>query len=109
MDRVPIGVLSKALLRFCLPLRPVHRRPAPYRDLTRRRCSGSYVSMHKEVTSATTAKDDIDSVWAKYTGGEQRDGKPIGFARYVRARSRQVHDRIFDGVPSVLKAELWRG
>ncbi|PKN36256.1 MAG: hypothetical protein CVU63_17175 [Deltaproteobacteria bacterium HGW-Deltaproteobacteria-20] len=64
-----------------------------------------YVSMHKEVTSATTAKDDIDSVWAKYTGGEQRDGKPIGFARYVRARSRQVHDRIFDGV---LAVRCWR-
>ncbi len=64
-----------------------------------------YVSMHKEVTSATTAKDDIDSVWAKYTGGEQRDGKPIGFARYVRDRSRLVHDRIFDGV---LAVRCWR-
>lgn len=64
-----------------------------------------YVSMHKEATSATVAKNDVDSVWAKYTGGEPRDGKPVGLARYVRARSEQVHDRIYDGI---LAVRCWR-
>lgn len=64
-----------------------------------------YLSMYKEATSATTAKDDVDSVWAKYTGGEQRDGKPLGLARYVRPRSQEVHDRTFDGV---LAVRCWR-
>jgi hypothetical protein len=64
-----------------------------------------YISMHKEVISATHAKDDIDSTWAKYGGGEQREGEPVALARYVRPRSRQVHDRVFDGI---LAARCWR-
>ncbi len=64
-----------------------------------------YTSMHKEVISATLAKDDIDSTWAKYGGGEQRDGEPLALARYVRARSQQVHDRVFDGI---LAVRCWR-
>lgn len=64
-----------------------------------------YISMHKEVISATIAKDDIDSTWAKYAGGEQRDGEPLALARYVRVRSQQVHDRVFDGI---LAVRCWR-
>jgi hypothetical protein len=64
-----------------------------------------YISTYKEATSATTAKHDVDSTWAMYTGGEQRDGKPVGLARYVRARSEQVHNRVFDGI---LAVRCWR-
>jgi hypothetical protein len=63
-----------------------------------------YVSIYKEATSAAQTPVDVDSMWAKYTGGEQRSGG-IGFSRYVRARSAETHERIWDGL---LAVRCWR-
>jgi hypothetical protein len=63
-----------------------------------------YISSYKEATSATEAAKDVDSCWAKYTGGETREGE-IGLSRYVRLRSAQVHDRIWD---ALLAVRCWR-
>lgn len=63
-----------------------------------------YLSPYKEARTCTTAVADCDSSFAYYTGGDERtEGK--GFARYVRARSRQTHDAIFDGI---LAVRCWR-
>lgn len=64
-----------------------------------------YVSIFKEATSAASAAKDCDSMWAKYTGGTQRDEQPAGLGRYVLARSRTTHDRVLDGL---LAVRCWR-
>jgi hypothetical protein len=63
-----------------------------------------YISAFKEATSSADAAVDTDSMWAKYTGGEPRTGG-LGLARYVRARSLETHDRIWDGL---LAVRCWR-
>jgi hypothetical protein len=63
-----------------------------------------YLSPYKEARTCTTAAVDCDSSYAYYTGGDPRsDGK--GFARYVKARSQQTHDAIWDGI---LAVRCWR-
>ncbi len=63
-----------------------------------------YLSPFKEARTCTNAVADCDSSYAYYTGGDPRsDGK--GFARYVRARSKQTHDAIWDGI---LAVRCWR-
>lgn len=64
-----------------------------------------YVSVFKEATTAASAAKDCDSMWAKYTGGTQRDETPAGLGRYVLARSRTAHDRVIDGL---LAVRCWR-
>jgi hypothetical protein len=63
-----------------------------------------YVSIYKEATSAADKAVDVDSMWAKYTGGEPREAG-IGLSAYVEARSGQAHDRIWDGL---LAVRCWR-
>lgn len=63
-----------------------------------------YVSVHKEATTCTVTVADCDSHYAYYTGGEDRSGG-LGFARYVRERSVEVHDRVWDGI---LAVRCWR-
>jgi hypothetical protein len=63
-----------------------------------------YLSIFKEATTAAANAVDTDSMWAKYTGGEPREGG-IGFSGYVRARSLQAHDRVWDGL---LAVRCWR-
>lgn len=63
-----------------------------------------YVSIHKEATTAAQVAVDVDSMWAKYTGGEPRESA-LGFSRYVKPRSQQAHDRIWDGL---LAVRCWR-
>jgi len=43
-------------------------------------------------------------MWAKYTGGEDREGG-LGLARYIKPRSQMAHDRIWDGL---LAVRCWR-
>ena len=63
-----------------------------------------YISPFKEARTCTNAVADCDSSYAYYTGGEARSaGK--GFARYVRTRSLQTHDAIWDGL---LAVRCWR-
>lgn len=63
-----------------------------------------YMSIYKEATTAAQVSVDVDSMWAKYTGGEPRE-KGIGLSAYVKARSPQAHDRIWDGL---LAVRCWR-
>ncbi|MBI4955002.1 MAG: hypothetical protein HY908_23465 [Myxococcales bacterium] len=63
-----------------------------------------YVSVYKEATTGATTPVDVDSMWAYYTGGEPRSGG-VGLSRYVRARSLEAHDRIWDGL---LAVRCWR-
>jgi hypothetical protein len=63
-----------------------------------------YVSIYKEATSAAQNSVDVDSMWAKYTGGEPREGG-IGLSAYVKPRSQEAHDRIWDGL---LAVRCWR-
>jgi hypothetical protein len=63
-----------------------------------------YLSVYKEAATAAVNPLDVDSMWAKYTGGEARNN-PIGLARYVQARSQETHDRIWDGL---LAVRCWR-
>ncbi len=63
-----------------------------------------YASIYKEATSAAQNAVDVDSMWAKYTGGEPRESA-LGFSRYVKPRSQQAHDRIWDGL---LAVRCWR-
>jgi hypothetical protein len=63
-----------------------------------------YVSTHKEAMTCASAPKDCDSSYAYYTGGEQRGGG-LGLSRYVRVRSPQAHDRIWDGI---LAVRCWR-
>ena len=65
----------------------------------------SYVSIYKEIeTCGTEDKEDCDSATGYYGGVQTRDN-PIGFGSYVRARSPQAHDRVWDGL---LAARCWR-
>lgn len=63
-----------------------------------------YISSFKEATTCAVAAQDCDSMWAKYTGGEDREGG-LGLARYVKPRSQMAHDRIWDGL---LAVRCWR-
>ncbi|MBI4954172.1 MAG: hypothetical protein HY908_19265 [Myxococcales bacterium] len=63
-----------------------------------------YVSIYKEATTAADKAADVDSMWAKYTGGEPRESA-FGLSRFVLARSREAHDRIWDGL---LAVRCWR-
>ena len=63
-----------------------------------------YLSIYKEATSAAQNAPDVDSMWAKYTGGEPRESG-IGLSRYVKPRSQEAHDRIWDGL---LAVRCWR-
>lgn len=63
-----------------------------------------YISSYKEATTAASSAGDVDSSWAKYTGGEPR-ASGIGLSRYVRARSLEAHDRIWD---ALLAVRCWR-
>ncbi len=63
-----------------------------------------YMSTYKEATSAAQNALDVDSMWAKYTGGEPRESS-LGLSRYVKARSQEAHDRIWDGL---LAVRCWR-
>jgi hypothetical protein len=63
-----------------------------------------YVSSHKESTTCAEVPKDCDSGFAYYTGGETREGG-LGLSRYVRQRSPQAHDRIWDGI---LAVRCWR-
>lgn len=63
-----------------------------------------YVSIFKEATTAAQNAVDVDSMWAKYTGGEPRESA-LGLSRYVKPRSQQAHDRIWDGL---LAVRCWR-
>lgn len=63
-----------------------------------------YISPFKEARTCTNTVNDCDSSYAYYTGDAPRsDGR--GFARYVRARSKQTHDAIWDGI---LAVRCWR-
>lgn len=64
-----------------------------------------YLSPYKEARTCTTKVDDCDSSYAYYTGGDPREGDGKGFARYVKARSRQTHDAIWNGI---LAVRCWR-
>jgi hypothetical protein len=65
-----------------------------------------YFSIFKEATSAKDAAKDVDSMWAKYSGGNARDAAThVGLARYVRALSPEAHERIYDGL---LAVRCWR-
>ena len=63
-----------------------------------------YVSAFKEATTCADAPKDCDSSYAYYTGGEAREGG-LGLSRYVRERSPQAHDRVWDGI---LATRCWR-
>jgi hypothetical protein len=63
-----------------------------------------YASIYKEATSAFLNPPDVDSMWAKYTGGEPR-ASALGLSRYIRPRSLEAHDRIWDGL---LAVRCWR-
>jgi hypothetical protein len=63
-----------------------------------------YVSIYKEATTAAQNAVDVDSMWAKYTGGEPREGG-IGLSGYIKPRSQEAHDRIWDGL---LAVRCWR-
>jgi hypothetical protein len=65
-----------------------------------------YFSIFKEATSARDAAKDVDSMWAKYSGGIAREAAThVGLARYVRALSPETHERIYDGL---LAVRCWR-
>ena len=65
-----------------------------------------FVSPYKETRTCATAQADCDSGWAYYTGGDDdRTLEGRGFARYVRARSKQAHDAIWNGL---LAVRCWR-
>lgn len=63
-----------------------------------------YLSIYKEAFTCTAAGKDCDSMWAKYTGGDQVDGG-IGFSARVKPVSQSTHERIFD---AVLGVRCWR-
>jgi hypothetical protein len=64
-----------------------------------------YLSPFKEARTCTTTVNDCDSSFAYYTGGDARDAEGKGFARYVKARSAQTHDAIWNGI---LAVRCWR-
>ncbi len=63
-----------------------------------------YLSIYKEAFTCTAAGNDCDSMWAKYTGGEQVGGG-IGFSARVERASPSTHGRIFD---AILAVRCWR-
>lgn len=64
-----------------------------------------YIAVFKEIeTCGTGDKKDCDSSTGYY-GGAQTRANPIGFASYVKARSSQAHDRVWDGL---LAVRCWR-
>ena len=64
-----------------------------------------YVSLNKEIeTCGSEKKEDCDSVTAYYSGSQVREN-PTGFGAYVKARSPQAHDRVWDGL---LAMRCWR-
>lgn len=64
-----------------------------------------YVSVHKEAVTCSAKDVDCDSSYAYYTGGSKRADEGLGLSRYVKARSTQAHDRIWDGI---LAVRCWR-
>jgi hypothetical protein len=63
-----------------------------------------YVSVYKEMQTCSTTKEDCDSSTAYYSGVQTREN-PLGLGRYVKARSPQAHDRVWDGL---LAGRCWR-
>lgn len=63
-----------------------------------------YVSSHKEAITCTEVQKDCDSSTGYYAGGQERDDL-AGLARYIKSRSVQAHDRIWDGL---LAVRCWR-
>lgn len=63
-----------------------------------------YTSVYKEATTCTSVQADCDSHYAYYTGGEAPD-QGLGLSRYVRARSEQANDFVWNGV---LAVRCWR-
>jgi hypothetical protein len=63
-----------------------------------------FVSPYKEARTCTEVQKDCDSATGYYAGGQERDDA-AGFARYVKARSVQAHERIWDGL---LAVRCWR-
>jgi hypothetical protein len=63
------------------------------------------ISLPKELqTCGTEDREDCDSATGYYAGTQSRQN-PIGLGRYVRARSPQAHERVWDGL---LAARCWR-
>ncbi len=63
-----------------------------------------YVSSHKEATTCTEVQADCDSSTGYYAGGQTREDA-VGLGRYVKARSPEAHDRVWDGL---LAVRCWR-
>jgi len=63
------------------------------------------LSPFKEARTCSTTVNDCDSSYAYYTGGDAREAEGKGFARYVKARSNQTHDAIWNGL---LAVRCWR-
>lgn len=63
-----------------------------------------YTSVYKEATTCAAVQADCDSHYAYFTGGETPD-KGLGLSRYVRARSEQANDFVWNGV---LAVRCWR-
>ena len=63
-----------------------------------------YVSVYKEATSCTDTQVDCDSSWGYCFGGETPD-KSLGLGRYVRVRSGQANQFIWNGL---LAVRCWR-
>ena len=63
------------------------------------------ISVHKETdTCGSSALADCDSATAYFAGKQSRED-PLGFGRYVKARSPQAYDRGWD---ALLAARCWR-
>ncbi|MBK8252351.1 MAG: hypothetical protein IPK82_06745 [Polyangiaceae bacterium] len=63
-----------------------------------------YMSVYKEATTCTSTQVDCDSHFAYYTGGELPD-MGLGLSRYVRTRSEQANDFVWNGI---LAVRCWR-
>ena len=63
-----------------------------------------YVSAYKEPHTCAAVQVDCDSATGYYAGTQKRDDA-LGLAGYVKARSPQAHDRIWDGL---LAMRCWR-
>ena len=63
-----------------------------------------YLSVLSESSSTVNSPKDIDSMWAYYGGGGNREA-PLGLGRYVKAQGPGTHDRAYDGL---LACRCWR-
>ena len=63
-----------------------------------------YVSVHKEARTCAATPADCDSSYAYYAGDKSR-AEGFGLSRYVRSRSQDAHDRVWDGI---LAVRCWR-